>query len=66
MVERHHAILRQAFRRIRAQVEDKGLPLDGQQLLTLAVLAKNTLTTVGQYSPMQATLGYSRVVARQR
>eukprot|EP00975_Prorocentrum_lima_P069637 12927503-Prorocentrum_lima.AAC.1 len=30
MVERHHAILRQAFLKIRAQVEEEGLPLDGQ------------------------------------
>eukprot|EP00975_Prorocentrum_lima_P051518 10789373-Prorocentrum_lima.AAC.1 len=58
MVERHHAILRQAFLKIREQVAEEGLTLDGQQLLTLAVLAKNTFTTVGQYSRMQATLGY--------
>eukprot|EP00975_Prorocentrum_lima_P023629 4972394-Prorocentrum_lima.AAC.1 len=44
-VERHHSTLRQANHKIRAQVEEERLPLDGQQLLTLAVLAKNTLTT---------------------
>eukprot|EP00975_Prorocentrum_lima_P004269 926636-Prorocentrum_lima.AAC.1 len=31
---------------------------DAQQLLTEAVIAKDCLTTVGQYTPIQATLGY--------
>eukprot|EP00975_Prorocentrum_lima_P049132 10283552-Prorocentrum_lima.AAC.1 len=58
MVERHHASLRSAFLQARAIAEQEGLNFDPQQLLTQAVVAKNCLTNVGGYSPMQATLGY--------
>eukprot|EP00975_Prorocentrum_lima_P057201 11998724-Prorocentrum_lima.AAC.1 len=58
MVERHHAILRQAFRKARASSEEEGLHFDPQQLLTEAVIANNCLTTIGQYTPIQAILGY--------
>eukprot|EP00975_Prorocentrum_lima_P036501 7677483-Prorocentrum_lima.AAC.1 len=58
MVERHHAILRHAFLKMRASAQEEGLNFDAQQLLTEAVTGKNCLTTVGHYTPMQATLGY--------
>eukprot|EP00975_Prorocentrum_lima_P021369 4503646-Prorocentrum_lima.AAC.1 len=43
---------------MRAFAEAEGLNFDAQQLLTEAATAKNCLTTVGHYTPMQATLGY--------
>eukprot|EP00975_Prorocentrum_lima_P019184 4034978-Prorocentrum_lima.AAC.1 len=43
---------------MRPSSEAEGLNVDAQQLLTEAVTAKNCLTTVGQYTPFQATLGY--------
>eukprot|EP00975_Prorocentrum_lima_P045990 9618879-Prorocentrum_lima.AAC.1 len=58
MVERHHAIFRQAFLKARAASEEEGRNFDPQQLLTETGIAKDCLTTVGQYTPMQATLGY--------
>eukprot|EP00975_Prorocentrum_lima_P001464 315521-Prorocentrum_lima.AAC.1 len=58
MVERHHAILRQAFLKARASAEEEGLNFNPQQLLTQAVIAKSCLTTIGQYTPIQAALGY--------
>eukprot|EP00975_Prorocentrum_lima_P054615 11450923-Prorocentrum_lima.AAC.1 len=58
MAERHHAILRHAFLKARASSEEEGLNFDPQQLLIEAVIANNCLTIVGQYTPMQAVLGY--------
>eukprot|EP00975_Prorocentrum_lima_P011468 2439050-Prorocentrum_lima.AAC.1 len=43
---------------MRASSESEGFNFDAQQLLAEAVTAKNRLTTVGQYTPIQATLGY--------
>eukprot|EP00975_Prorocentrum_lima_P061785 12881928-Prorocentrum_lima.AAC.1 len=43
---------------MRAAAQEEGLICDAQGLLTEAVTAKNCLTTVGHYTPMQATLGY--------
>eukprot|EP00975_Prorocentrum_lima_P038309 8053664-Prorocentrum_lima.AAC.1 len=43
---------------MRASSEAEGLNFDAQQLLTEALTAKNCLTTIGQYTPIQATLGY--------
>eukprot|EP00975_Prorocentrum_lima_P071608 12938670-Prorocentrum_lima.AAC.1 len=59
---RHHAILRRAFLKAHASSEEEGLNLDPQQLLTEAVMAKNCLTTIGQYTRIQATLGYQRAL----
>eukprot|EP00975_Prorocentrum_lima_P023529 4950926-Prorocentrum_lima.AAC.1 len=39
--------------------DHEGLPFDSQQLLTMAVAAKNTLTIVGQYSPHAGDSGLS-------
>eukprot|EP00975_Prorocentrum_lima_P059055 12384753-Prorocentrum_lima.AAC.1 len=58
MVESHHAILRSTYLKCKAQAEDKGLKFDPPQLLTQAVVAKDCLTNVGGFSPIQATLGY--------
>eukprot|EP00975_Prorocentrum_lima_P064693 12899087-Prorocentrum_lima.AAC.1 len=57
MAERYHAVLRHAFLRARSSSEEQGLNFDPQQLLTEAVIAKTCLTSVGQYTPIQATLG---------
>eukprot|EP00975_Prorocentrum_lima_P064431 12897523-Prorocentrum_lima.AAC.1 len=62
MVERHHAIRRQAFLKMRASSEAEALDVDANQLLTEVVIAKNCLTTVGHYTPIQATLGYQPAV----
>eukprot|EP00975_Prorocentrum_lima_P006789 1461426-Prorocentrum_lima.AAC.1 len=43
---------------MRAVAREEGLNFDAKQLLTEAATAKNCLTTVGHYTPMQATLGY--------
>eukprot|EP00975_Prorocentrum_lima_P057230 12005113-Prorocentrum_lima.AAC.1 len=51
MVERHHAILRQAVLKTRAFAHEEGLTFDAQLFLTGAVTAKNCLTTVGHYTP---------------
>eukprot|EP00975_Prorocentrum_lima_P022695 4777756-Prorocentrum_lima.AAC.1 len=58
MAERHHAIMRHAFLKARASSEEEGPNFDPQQLLTEAVIAKNCLTIVVQYTPVQAPLGY--------
>eukprot|EP00975_Prorocentrum_lima_P069397 12926156-Prorocentrum_lima.AAC.1 len=58
MVERHHAIVRDAFLKAWASSEKRRLHVDANQLLTAVVIAKNSLTTVGHYTPMQATMGY--------
>eukprot|EP00975_Prorocentrum_lima_P035071 7371022-Prorocentrum_lima.AAC.1 len=58
MVERPHATLRHAFLKARASAEAEGLSFYPQQLLTPAVVAKNCLTNVGGYTPIQAALGY--------
>eukprot|EP00975_Prorocentrum_lima_P050143 10499746-Prorocentrum_lima.AAC.1 len=39
---------------IRDSSEEEGLNFDPQQFRTEAVIAKNCLTTVGQYTPIQA------------
>eukprot|EP00975_Prorocentrum_lima_P030871 6480003-Prorocentrum_lima.AAC.1 len=41
MLELYHAILRQAYLGIKAQVEDYGLDFNAQQLLAMAVTAKS-------------------------
>eukprot|EP00975_Prorocentrum_lima_P062059 12883491-Prorocentrum_lima.AAC.1 len=43
---------------MRASSAAEGFSFDAQQLLSEAVTAKDCLTTVGQYTPIQATLGY--------
>ena len=58
MVEKHHDILRQMYLRVRAQADEEGLNYTAQQLLTITVTAKNSLTTIGGFSPLQAVLGY--------
>ena len=57
MVERHHAILRETFLKIKHQADSEGIAYTKEQLLALAVNAKNTLTTVGGYTPQQAVFG---------
>eukprot|EP00975_Prorocentrum_lima_P017503 3698778-Prorocentrum_lima.AAC.1 len=58
MVESHHAILRSAYLKCKAQAASEGLDVEPHQLLTQALVAKNCLTNVGGFSPIQATLGY--------
>ena len=58
MVDRPHDILRQSFLKLRAQADEEGLAYTQDMLLTIAITAKNCLTTVGRYSPMNAVLGY--------
>eukprot|EP00975_Prorocentrum_lima_P002501 549212-Prorocentrum_lima.AAC.1 len=43
---------------MRASSEAEGFNFDARELLTEAAVAKICLTTGGQYTPIQATLGY--------
>ena len=56
MVERHHDLLRQAYSKIRYQANEEGIPFDDDDILALAVMAKNCMITVGQYSPQNAVV----------
>ena len=51
MVERHHDLLRQLYSKIRYQANEEGIPYDDDDILAMAVMAKNCMSTVGQYSP---------------
>ena len=57
MVERHHDILRQLYVRIRYQAQEEGIQYDDDDILAMAVMAKNCMITVGQYSPQTAVFG---------
>ena len=57
MIERHHDLLRQLYSKIRYQANEEGIPYDDDDILAMAVMAKNCMITVGQYSPQTAVFG---------
>ena len=57
MVERHHDLLRQLSPHIHQQAKEEGNPYDNDDVLSLAVMAKNCMTTIGQHSPQTAVFG---------
>ena len=57
LVERHHEVLRQQLHRLEDQAGEEGLSVSFQEILTEAVLAKNSLLSVGGFSPYQAVHG---------
>ena len=59
MAERHHDLLRQLYSKIRFQANEEGIPYDDDDILAMAVMAKNCMTTVGQYSHKQQYLEHN-------
>eukprot|EP00971_Amphidinium_carterae_P281276 5584632-Amphidinium_carterae.2 len=59
IVERHHALMRSTYHKIRDQLQVDGLAVSGTMMLAEAVHAHNVITSVGGYSPHQAVFGRS-------
>ena len=56
-VERHHETLRQLIHRIAAQLKLEGLPVNMQDVVSEAVVAKNSLLVINGVTPYTAVLG---------
>ncbi len=57
LVERHHEVLRQQLHKLEQQATAEGLVTDFESILAEAVLAKNSLLSVGGISPYQGLYG---------
>eukprot|EP00971_Amphidinium_carterae_P349276 6490937-Amphidinium_carterae.1 len=57
VVERHHAIIRDTFVKVRDQCLSDGVPYNDSLVLCESVFCKNTLTNIGGFSPYQAVFG---------
>eukprot|EP00971_Amphidinium_carterae_P181024 3590931-Amphidinium_carterae.1 len=57
VVERHHAVVRNTFLKVRAQLEQDGLPSSPHMVLSETIFAKNAMTLVGGYTPYSAVFG---------
>ena len=57
MVERHHQVLRDTHAKAKDQANKEGTPFTEESLLAEVVIAKNILTNISGYSPMQAVFG---------
>ena len=57
MVERHHELLRRILVRLEAQLAAEGISVPLSVIVSEAVLAKNTLTTVARHTPYRALYG---------
>eukprot|EP00971_Amphidinium_carterae_P350102 6491381-Amphidinium_carterae.1 len=57
VVERHHAILRDTFLKVRDQCISDGIPYTDSLILCECVFCKNTITNIGGFSPYQAVFG---------
>ena len=54
MVERHHQVLRDSHAKAKDQANKEGSPFTEESLLAEVVIAKNILTNIAGYSPIQA------------
>ena len=59
IVERHHEVVRDLLHKIQSQLEHEGILLDDVDIISEAMLAKNTLLNVGGVSPYNAVFGRS-------
>ena len=57
IVERHHAVLRSTYHKIRYQANEDGIKVTADVMLAEAVFAHNVLTSVKGFSPHEAVLG---------
>ena len=57
IVERHHAVLRSTYHKIRDQASEDGIKVTADVMLAEAVFAHNVLTSVKGFSPHEAVLG---------
>ena len=57
MLEKHHDYLRQLYLRVKAQCAEEGINITSDLLLGICIVAKNSLFTVGNSTPMQAVFG---------
>ena len=57
LAERHREVLRQQLHKLEDQAAEEGLAVSFEDILTEALIAKNTLTVVDGYSPFQAVHG---------
>ena len=57
MLEKHHDYLRQLYLRVREQCAEEGINVTKELLLGICIVAKNSLFTVGNSTPMQAVFG---------
>jgi len=57
MVERHHELLRQTLHKLEEQLIEEGIAVPFSVVLNEAVLAKNSLTSVGGHTPYRALYG---------
>eukprot|EP00971_Amphidinium_carterae_P023726 468002-Amphidinium_carterae.1 len=57
VVERHHAVLRDVYCKIRAQLESEGVVSDNNMVLAESCFAKNCLTQIAGHTPYEAVLG---------
>ena len=57
IVERHHAVLRSTYHKIRDQANEDGIKVIADVMLAEAVFAHNVLTSVKGFSPHEAVLG---------
>ena len=58
MIERHHQVLRNTVRKLVAQAQLEGIPINMDELVDEAVEAKNTIITVkGGVTPQEAVFG---------
>jgi hypothetical protein len=56
-VERHHETLRQLIHRIQAQLKSEGIIVSIHDVVSEAIMAKNSLLVINGYTPYQAVLG---------
>eukprot|EP00971_Amphidinium_carterae_P009692 191155-Amphidinium_carterae.3 len=64
IVERHHAVIRNTYHKLRDQVRQDGLAISPQMLLNETIHSHNVLTSVSGHSPHQAVLGCPPPVLR--
>ena len=57
VVERHHETLRQLIHRISSQLRTEGLTVPMSDVISEAILAKNSLLVINGYTPYEAVLG---------
>ena len=57
MVERHHELLRRIILRLEAQLAEEGCTVPMSVIVSEALLAKNSLTTVAGQTPYRALYG---------
>ena len=57
IVERHHETLRQLIHRIQAQLRNEGITVSIHDVVSEAIMAKNSLLVINGYTPYQAVLG---------